>query len=38
MKGVLKSKTKYIALIDADMRPTKNSFKIMLKDIEKVIT
>ena len=28
-------KTKYIALIDADMRPTKNSFKIMLKDIEK---
>ena len=35
MKGVLKSKTKYIALIDADMRPTKNSFKIMLKDIEK---
>tara|TARA_B100000029_G_scaffold478142_1_gene523904 strand:+ start:53 stop:904 length:852 start_codon:yes stop_codon:yes gene_type:complete len=33
--GVIKAKTKFIALIDADMRPTKNSFKIMLKDINK---
>ncbi len=33
--GIIKSKTKFTALIDADMRPTKNSFKIMLKDLIK---
>ena len=32
--GISKSKTKYIALIDADMRPAKNAFKIMLKDLK----
>lgn len=31
--GVLNSKTKYIALIDADMRPKKTCFKFMLKDL-----
>ncbi len=33
--GVLKSKTKFTALIDADMRVSKNSFRIMLKDLIK---
>ena len=33
--GVLNSKTKFTALIDADMRVTKNSFKIMYKDLIK---
>ena len=33
--GVLNSKTKFTALIDADMRVTKNSFKIMFKDLIK---
>ncbi len=33
--GVIKSRTKFTALIDADMRPTKNSFKVMLNDLKK---
>ena len=33
MIGVKHTKTKFIALIDADMRPKKNCFKFMLKDL-----
>ena len=33
--GVKKTKTKYVSLIDADMRAKKNSFLVMLKDLEK---
>jgi glycosyltransferase involved in cell wall biosynthesis len=32
--GIKNTTTKFVALIDADMRATKNSFKLMLKDLE----
>ena len=35
MLGVKKTKTRFIALFDADMRPHKNCFKLMIKDLVK---
>lgn len=35
MLGVKKTKTKFIALFDADMRPHKDCFKLMIKDLVK---